>query len=158
MTTHSSILAWRIPWTEELGRLHSTQLQRVGHNWSDLACRWLINAQKQCSKTSSIWLYQHQGLCGESCFLGFFSAHGAWILCILWLTAHPNDWNCIYGISIYAYVDQFITEWIWDGLGVSTLLTRKFLQNEIVSVLIWCPGTLSSGSHLSPSQGGEFDL
>ena len=30
--THSSILAWRIPWTEEPGRLHSMGLQRVGHN------------------------------------------------------------------------------------------------------------------------------
>ena len=32
MATHSSILAWRIPWTEELGGLQSTGSQRVGHN------------------------------------------------------------------------------------------------------------------------------
>ena len=32
MATHSSILAWRIPWTEEPGRLQSTGLQRVGYN------------------------------------------------------------------------------------------------------------------------------
>ena len=38
LTTHSSILAWRIPLTEELGRLWSIGLQRVGHNWSYLAC------------------------------------------------------------------------------------------------------------------------
>ena len=31
--THSSILAWRIPWTEEAGRLLSTWSQRVGHDW-----------------------------------------------------------------------------------------------------------------------------
>ena len=31
MTTHPSILAWRIPWPEEAGRLRSTGLQRVGH-------------------------------------------------------------------------------------------------------------------------------
>ena len=30
--THSSILAWRIPWTEEPGRLQSMRLQRVRHN------------------------------------------------------------------------------------------------------------------------------
>ena len=30
---HSSILAWRIPWTEEPGGLRFTGLQRVGHNW-----------------------------------------------------------------------------------------------------------------------------
>ena len=37
MATHSSILAWRIPWTAEPGRSQSMGLQRVGHNWSDLA-------------------------------------------------------------------------------------------------------------------------
>ena len=31
MATHSSILAWKIPWTEEPGRLQSMRLQRVGH-------------------------------------------------------------------------------------------------------------------------------
>ena len=37
MATHSSILAWRIPWTEEPDGLWSIGSQRVGHNWSDLA-------------------------------------------------------------------------------------------------------------------------
>ena len=32
MATHSSILAWRIPWREEPGRLQFMGLQRVGHN------------------------------------------------------------------------------------------------------------------------------
>ena len=32
MATHSSILAWRIPWTEERGRLQSIVSQRVGHD------------------------------------------------------------------------------------------------------------------------------
>ena len=32
MATHSSVLAWRIPWTEEPGGLQSMGLQRVGHN------------------------------------------------------------------------------------------------------------------------------
>ena len=32
MATHSSILAWRIPWTEEPGSLQSTGSQRVGHD------------------------------------------------------------------------------------------------------------------------------
>ena len=32
MATHSSILAWRIPWMEEPGRLQSTGSRRVGHN------------------------------------------------------------------------------------------------------------------------------
>ena len=32
MTTHTSILAWEIPWTEEFGGLHPMELQRVGHD------------------------------------------------------------------------------------------------------------------------------
>ena len=36
--TPSSILSWRAPWIEEPGELQSMGSQRVGHNWSDLAC------------------------------------------------------------------------------------------------------------------------
>ena len=37
MATHSSVLAWRIPKTEEPGGLPSMGSHKVGHNWSDLA-------------------------------------------------------------------------------------------------------------------------
>ena len=37
IATHSSILAWRIPWTEEPGRLQSMGSHRVRHDWSELA-------------------------------------------------------------------------------------------------------------------------
>ena len=33
MATQSSILAWKIPWVEEPGRLQSMGSQRVGHDW-----------------------------------------------------------------------------------------------------------------------------
>ena len=38
MANHSSILDWRIPWTEETGGLQAIASQRVGHDWSYLAC------------------------------------------------------------------------------------------------------------------------
>ena len=38
MATHFSILAWRIPWTEEPSKLQSIGSQRVGYDSSDLAC------------------------------------------------------------------------------------------------------------------------
>ena len=34
MATHSSTLAWKIPWTEELGRIQSLGSRRVGHDWA----------------------------------------------------------------------------------------------------------------------------
>ena len=49
MAAHSNILAWRIPWTEEAGRLQSVGLQRVGHDWSDLS--YLLKH----SSTSEAW-------------------------------------------------------------------------------------------------------
>ena len=33
MATHSNVLAWKVPWTEESGRFQSIGSQRVGHNW-----------------------------------------------------------------------------------------------------------------------------
>ena len=50
--THSSILAWEIPWAEEAGRLQSMWLQRVGHNlvtehddimWSISSCTHVLS-------------------------------------------------------------------------------------------------------------------
>ena len=37
MATHSSLLAWRTPWTEEPGGLQCMGSQGVGHDWSNLA-------------------------------------------------------------------------------------------------------------------------
>ena len=34
MATHSSILAWKVPWTEEPGGLQSMESQRVKHGWA----------------------------------------------------------------------------------------------------------------------------
>ena len=51
MATHSGILAWRIPWTEESGRLQSTGSHRVRHNWSDLAQLLSLN---YCTEMSGI--------------------------------------------------------------------------------------------------------
>ena len=49
----SSILAWSIPWTETPGGLQSTELQRIGHDWNDLACVLL-----SISKTDSEYDYE----------------------------------------------------------------------------------------------------
>ena len=45
MATHSRILAWRIPWTEEPGGLQSTGSQRVRHDCSNLARRHTLTRE-----------------------------------------------------------------------------------------------------------------
>ena len=48
MVTHSSILAWRIPWTEMPGRLQSTGSQRVRHDWAtSLTLLTYVHIKKQ---------------------------------------------------------------------------------------------------------------
>ena len=41
MATHSSILTWRIPWTEEPGGLQSMRSQRIRHNWVANTNKWI---------------------------------------------------------------------------------------------------------------------
>ena len=42
VVTHSSILAWRIPWMEKSGRLQSMRSQRVGHDWVTFSLLYLL--------------------------------------------------------------------------------------------------------------------
>ena len=51
MATHSSVLAWRIPWTEAPGQLQSMRLQRVRHNW---LTNTFTFSSKQQTKTKTI--------------------------------------------------------------------------------------------------------
>ena len=50
MATHSSVLAWRIPWTAEPGGLSSMGSHRVRHNWSDLAAAAYYNIKRIMTK------------------------------------------------------------------------------------------------------------
>ena len=70
--THSSLLPWRIPWAKEPGRLQSMELQRVGHDRSDLTGKhapycsgrwsgWVIDVISHCDrfivmKATGTWL------------------------------------------------------------------------------------------------------
>ena len=63
MATHSSILAWRIPWTEEPGRLQSMGSQRIGHDLKQLSThanypgppRWL-SGKKPLPAMQETWV------------------------------------------------------------------------------------------------------
>ena len=56
MVTHSSILSWRIPWTEEPGGLQPTESERVGHDWemNTLSCLPTQASLWQISKIGAI--------------------------------------------------------------------------------------------------------
>ena len=48
MATHSSTLAWRIPWREEPSRLQSMASQRVGHNWATSLSLSISSVTQSC--------------------------------------------------------------------------------------------------------------
>ena len=52
--THSSILAWRIPWSEEPGGLQSMGSQRVGHDWATKQQQWFTNYHKFQSRKQAV--------------------------------------------------------------------------------------------------------
>ena len=59
MATHSSILAWRISWTEEPGRLRSLGSHRARHDWGDLAQHSTpLFAHFHCTMTIPIWPHE----------------------------------------------------------------------------------------------------
>ena len=64
MTTHSSILAWRIPWAEEPGRLQSMGLQRVGHDWVANTKGGKQKGSKPSGEPGSVILLSQRPLCG----------------------------------------------------------------------------------------------
>ena len=58
MTAHSSILAWKIPWTEEPGRLQSIGSQRVRPDWSNGALSTIIQGLQEFSYTDTFNFYR----------------------------------------------------------------------------------------------------
>ena len=62
MAPHSSILAWKIPWMEEPGRLQSIGSLRVGHGLSDFTLTFHFHAlEKEMATHSSIIAWRIPG-------------------------------------------------------------------------------------------------
>ena len=88
MATHSSTLAWRIPWREQPGRLQSMGSQRVGHDWAtSLAC---FNCISFCICLFGI--HSSQGQLYYLCVRMFSQVH---IYETPWTVAHraPSPWD-----------------------------------------------------------------
>ena len=60
MATHSSTLAWNIPWTEEPGRVQSMGSQRVGHDRANSLLPYLafsVLGKRQTKNLMNIWSF-----------------------------------------------------------------------------------------------------
>ena len=65
MATHSSTLAWKIPWMDEPGRLQSMGSQRVGHNWATSLeyTKGKANGHEEIQQTGIELVHQAQKAC-----------------------------------------------------------------------------------------------
>ena len=69
MATHSSIHAWKIPWTEEPGGLQSVGSQRVGHDWAAFLLLFFIADSLHCPsyQGSHVYSYMYTHACNQMC-------------------------------------------------------------------------------------------
>ena len=111
MAIHSSILAWKISWTEEPGGLQSVGLQRVEHDWSDLAC-------------THIYLIYILYLPSQTLLVGAFN---------------PFTFKVI--IYMYDPITIFLTVLGLFSVGLSLLLCflpREFPLSFVIKLVWWC--------------------
>ena len=138
MAAHSSILAWRIPWTEEPGRLQSMGLQRVGHDWVTFTLCWLC-------KIGSEWVKVAQS-CPTLCDPMDYTVCGILQARILeWVafpfsrqSSQPRDQTQISRVE-----GRFFTSWATGkpkniGVGSLSLLQQIFPTQESNRGLLHC--------------------
>ena len=96
MATHSSTLAWEIPWKEEPGRLQSMGSQRVGHDWATSLSlfafmHWRRKWQPlQCSclenpRDGGAWWADVYGVAQSQTWLKRFSSSSSLVISCVWL-------------------------------------------------------------------------
>ena len=94
MATHSSPLAWRIPWREEPGRLQSMGSQRVGHDWATSLTHSLTHSQDLWNIPEAAWLssivVRFFSFCCHRCNLRSHCATGATVW-LFWETIKMNS-------------------------------------------------------------------
>ena len=86
MATHSNILAWKIPWTEEPGRPQSVGSQRVGHNWATLLSL-STNVLTEWTGTS----IQGRTPLSFSLWGNRVSCHSLWVFMVLLSSHHSHS-------------------------------------------------------------------
>ena len=112
MATHSSILAWEIPWTEEPGGLQSMGLKRVGHN--------LVTKQQLTGlPLSVVTIFLHIYLClyTQACIIlcNFIPCIGSYI-CVNTITIKTQN------TDIFLAVQWLIFHLTMQGLWVRSLV------------------------------------
>ena len=127
MASHSSTLAWKIPWTEEPGRLQSMGSWRVGHDWAtSLSLLTFMHWRRKWQPTPVF-------LPGES------QGQRSRVGCRLWGCRVGHDWSDLAAAAA-------VKPWGREG-SISLciqILIKTFLALKLVSVLVFLTGDFLS--------------
>ena len=122
MASHSSTLAWKIPWTEEPGRLQSMGSHRVGHDWATSLSLFTFMHWRRKWQPTPVFLP------GES------QGQGSLVGCCLWGCTVGHDWS------------DLADNWIWTFLiflllvcQVSNFNVNKNYYIEMVYSILCVP-------------------
>ena len=129
MATHSSVLAWRIPGTEELGVLQSLGLHRVGHDWSDLAAA----AAAELLQAPPV-PHSHSSSSGHLCFLivlPAFQMNSGTLLQPL-ISVVSNSASKVSVWCVYIFKDKIINA---NKLTICESSRQDFKMCEIMSAM-----------------------
>ena len=108
MAPHSSILAWKIPWMEEPGRLQSTGLQRVGHDW--------VNSLSLSFLWAEMCLYKLHGF-NSPLWKSFLFA-----MITLDVCRHLND---SLSLLIFHWFHSYLSAYCMPGTGLEPSMNSK---------------------------------
>ena len=121
--THSSTFAWKIPWTEESGRLQSMQLLRVGHDWTTSLLLFTFMHWRRK------WQPTPMSLPGES------QGRGSLVGCRLWGCRVGHDWSdlaaaCSHLLSALCVVGEKIIRSRKRGEPRSAWITNTIMRHH----------------------------
>ena len=129
MAIHSSTLAWRIPWTEDPGRLQSMGLQRVGHDWATFLSLFLIGLYWKARTIRSEWALAF----GVNTAVSGASLSSCWWFKPL-MSASPSGMvEQVEQVEV-TLAEAIICSRVWGAPGAHCLL---------------CPAAVASGTHNS---------
>ena len=124
MATHSSTLAWKIPWTEEPGRLQSMGSLRVGHDWVTSLSLFSFHAlEKEMATHSSILAWRIPGTM-EPGGLPSMESHRV-----------RHDWATV---LILSDLSQCYDCPVWTMYGCTIWTIKKFEHQRIDGFEMWC--------------------
>ena len=130
MATHSSTVAWRIPWREEPGRLQSMGSQRVGHDWAtSLTCIDLAAYVSECVLLNSCGLKESDQRAWMPVCLGAEVGHGTLGLCRVW--AAPGSEGTLTGAASPGLIQPIhgnMPSFAWHFWALSLCLFPRLIR------------------------------